>query len=91
VQDSSDHDVDDLSETRCACRAAASTQALVDPREERNVVATAWVNNTEITRKVLPPLTGQVGKVALGCATCRASSTTHRHGKPEGRPKQDKP
>ncbi|MFZ5441241.1 MAG: serine/threonine-protein kinase [Myxococcota bacterium] len=43
-----------------------------------DVTAEAFVNSTRITRQVLPGLTGQVGKIALGCRNhvCRFDNLT---------------
>jgi serine/threonine-protein kinase len=93
VQDSSDHDVDNLTEDEVRVPTGRFHLKLSLTRGKNgNVVATAWLNNnTEITRKVLPALAGQVGKVALGCRnlSCKFDNLTVT-GKPEQRPKQDK-
>ncbi len=68
IIDSSDHDVDhlDLDEVRVP---AGRFHLKLSLTKQKNgaVTAEARVNDVEITRKVLPGLSGEVGKVALGC------------------------
>jgi serine/threonine-protein kinase len=93
IEDSSDHDVDHLDEdeVRVPNGKFHIKLQLSKGAKPGNVIATAWVNNTEITRKILTGLSGQIGKAALGCRSlvCRFDSLTV-NGKPQQRPKQEK-
>jgi serine/threonine-protein kinase len=93
IEDSSDHDVDHLDEDEVLVPNGRFHMRLQLSRGAKpgNVIATAWVNNTEITRKVLTGLSGQIGKAALGCRNlvCRFDNLTIT-GKAQPRPKQEK-